>query len=352
MSPKPRKRPKIADVAHLAGTSEAAVSVVLNGRVGESARVSEETQARIWDAVRQLGYTANPVARSLAGGRNRIIGVFTFEPTFPIESRDFYYPFLVGVEAEAAAQDYDLLLFASAGDRGKRTIYRNGINRLQLADGAVLLGQVPDRAELRRLLVDGYPFVFIGRRETPGYHVPYAAADYAEATAEIVQYMFAHNHQQVAYFRNTIDVESAADRERGVHTAYHRAGRTIDPDFTWRGSPEHLTAAVLTDYLKHGATAFVAENDEYGEAILRQMATLGLRCPADYSLGVLGDSMRATLPARDWTSFKIPRVAMGREAVRLLLKMLETEGGSPEHYQVTLPCTFIPGTTVAQRKDK
>src|SRR5258707_9077245 len=109
MSPHPRKRPKIADVARMAETSQTAVSVVLNGRVGESVRVSEETQARIWNAVRLLGYTANPVARSLARGRNRIIGLFTFESTFPIESRDFYYPFLVGVEAEAAAEDYDLL---------------------------------------------------------------------------------------------------------------------------------------------------------------------------------------------------------------------------------------------------
>jgi DNA-binding LacI/PurR family transcriptional regulator len=348
---KARKRPRIADVARLAGTSEAAVSVVLNGRVGESARVSEETQARIWESVRQLGYRANPVARNLAGGRNQIIGVFTYEPTFPIESRDFYYPFLVGVEAEAAAQDYDLLLFASAGDQGKRAIYRNGINRLQLADGAVLLGQSPDRAELQHLLTDGYPFVFIGRREAPGYPVPYAAAGYAEATAEIVQYMFEHDHRHIVYFRGIVDVESSTDRERGVCLGYQRARQDIDPGIMWRGTPDLVTPAVLTEYLQAGATAFLAENDVIGEAILMQAEALGLRCPEDFSLAVLGDSLRSTAPPRDWTSFKIPREAMGRKAVQLLLTMLNTQGGSPEQFQVTLPCTFIPGTTVAKRKD-
>jgi len=351
MRSKPRKRPRIADVARLAGTSQAAVSVVLNGRVGESARVSEETQARIWESVRHLGYRANPVARSLAGGRNQIIGVFTYEPTFPIESRDFYYPFLVGVEAEAAAQDYDLLLFASAGDQGKRAIYRNGVNRLQLADGAVLLGQSPDRAELQHLLADGYPFVFIGRREAPGYHVPYAAAGYAEATAEIVQNMFEHDHRHIVYCRGTVDVESSTDRERGVYLAYTRARRKLDPGLIWRGAPDLVTPPVLTQYLSDGATAFLAENDVLGEAILTQTEALGLCCPQDFSLAVLGDSLRPTAPPRDWTSFKIPREAMGREAVRLLLQMLHTEGGSPEQYQVTLPCTFIAGTTVAMRKD-
>lgn len=350
MKSTPRKRPRIADVARLAGTSEAAVSVVLNGRVGESARVSEETQARIWESVRQLGYIANPVARSLAGGKNRIIGVFTYEPTFPIQSRDFYYPFLVGVESEAAAQDYDLLLFSSAGDHGKRAIYRNGVNRLQLADGAVLLGQSPDRGELQHLLTDGYPFVFIGRREAPGYAVPYAAAGYTEATAEIAQYMFEYGHRHIVYMRGTVDVESSTDRERGVFLAYRRIREIPDPGLIWRSTPDDVTQVVIMDYLNAGVTAFLAENDVIGEAILLQAESFGLRCPKDFSLAVLGDSLRPTTPPRDWTTFKIPREDMGREAVQLLLKMLNTQGGSPEEFQITLPCTFIAGTTVAKAK--
>jgi DNA-binding LacI/PurR family transcriptional regulator len=351
MSTKSRRRPKIADVARLAEVSEAAVSVVLNGRVGESARVSEETQARIWDAVRKLGYAANPVARSLAGGHNRIIGVFTFEPTFPIESRDFYYPFLVGVESAAAAQDYDLLLFASAGTNGKRSIYRNGINRLQLADGAILLGRSPDRAELQRLAADGYPFVFIGRRESPGYVIPYAAAGYADATAQIVQYMLEHGHRRIVYFRTPEVVESATDREQGFRMAFQNAGMSIEAAFIWRGSQSEITPAVLKKYIQLGATAFLAEDDAFGEALLAQTAALNLVCPTDFSLAVLGDSLAPTALPRDWTSFKIPREAMGREAVRLLLKMLTTEGDSLESYQITLPCTFVPGSTVAIRKD-
>ncbi len=133
--------------------------------------------------------------------------------------------------------------------------------------------------------------------------------------------------------------------------AYQRAGHAIDQSHIWRGSPDRLTLTVLTQYLNLGVTAFLAENDEFGEVILMQMEALGLRCPEDFSLAVLGDSMRAATPPREWASFKIPREAMGREAVRLLLTMLEAEGGSPEQYQLTLPCAFIPGATVAKRKD-
>lgn len=342
MTTRPKNRPKLADVAKLARTSEAAVSVVLNGRVGESARVSEETQARIWDAVRQLGYTANPVARSLAGGRNRIIGIFTFEPTFPMGEHDFYYPFLIGVEAEAAAQGYDLLLFASASGEagGRRTIYRSGVNRLQLADGAILLGRQPDRGELGQLATDGFPFVYIGRRDTPnGATISYAAADYADATAQIVRYMRDHGHRKFIYLRVHDDVESSLDREKGYLSA-------IPYGAVWRGQPSELTAEVLHDMLQVGITAILAENDAFGLAVLNLAHQLGLNCPEDFSLGVLGDPMLPIQTLPDWTRFRIPREAMGREAVRILLTVLDKPDISLP-IQVMLPCIFEAGSTVA-----
>jgi DNA-binding LacI/PurR family transcriptional regulator len=337
-----KNRPKLADVARLAGTSEAAVSVVLNGRVGESARVSEDTQARIWDAVRQLGYTANPVARSLAGGRNRIIGVFTFEPTFPMGEHDFYYPFLIGVEAEAAAQGYDLLLFASAGAAldGQRTIYRNGVNRLRLADGAILLGRQPDRAELGRLAADNFPFAYIGRRDTPdGTPISYSAADYADATAQIVRYMRQHGHRKFIYLRVPDSVESSLDRETGYLSA------APDGD-VWYGQPDELSPQMLQEMFRTGVTAILTEGDAFGLAVLNLAQQLGVRCPEHFSLAVLGDPMLPVPNLPDWTRFRIPREAMGREAVRILLTMLD-DPETPTPIQVMLPCTFEAGSTVA-----
>ena len=64
-----KKRARLSDVAKRAGVSESTASVVLNNRVGVSIRVSEATQEKIWQAARVLGYVANPMAQSLAGGR-------------------------------------------------------------------------------------------------------------------------------------------------------------------------------------------------------------------------------------------------------------------------------------------
>ena len=99
---------------------------------------------------------ADPVAQSLAKGRNGLIGVFTFEAIFPVTQRDFYFPFLLGIEHAAETLGYDLLLYTSTsvGD-GRRRIYRNGRNRLRLADGAILLGAEDSKNEIQALVDEG-----------------------------------------------------------------------------------------------------------------------------------------------------------------------------------------------------
>ena len=83
------KRVGLKEVARAAGVSAAVVSAVVNGSVGTKIRASEETVERIRRAVQELGYVPHPIARRLAGGRNYLLAVFTYEPIFPFEQRDF-----------------------------------------------------------------------------------------------------------------------------------------------------------------------------------------------------------------------------------------------------------------------
>ena len=279
-----------------------------------------------------------------------IIAVFTFETIFPIEHRDFYYPFLVGIEQEARTHGYDLLLLTSIDNQQQgRHIYQNGRNRLQLSDGAILLGAENNKQEVLALLEDRYPFVFVGRRNSPNDNISYAAADYTEATAEIVDYLFQHHHQQVAYIATPNTKESSLDREAGIRLAYQRAGRVLSPAHIWRQDIAALTLEVLHQFRQQGVTAFIAEDDLLGNQILHLAEAAGWACPRDFSLAVLGDPLSMLEPAHTWTTFKIPRQAMGREAVRLLVEMLHDDQPKREHpYRSLLPCTFVPGLTVGE----
>ena len=61
-------RPRQAEVARLAGVSQATVSLVLSPKPdGKGRLISEETRQRVLEAARGLGYVPDPAAR-LGGG--------------------------------------------------------------------------------------------------------------------------------------------------------------------------------------------------------------------------------------------------------------------------------------------
>lgn len=341
-----RRSPTQVDVARQAGVSQATVSLVISGGAASS-QVAEATRQAVLDAAEQLGYTVNAVARSLKGGRNRMLGLYTFEPVFPVAQRDFYFPFLLGVEEATAAYGYDLLLFSSATAEGNRRIYAKGVNRLKVADGCVLLGRHLHRDDLAELAKEDFPFVFVGRREVAGVELSYVAADYVGATGELVATLAAQGHRRLAYLQLDDDQEPTRDRAQGFRQGLTEAGIAEDEVIVHTGP---VTADLLRDWVRAGVSALLVEPAEDDTAIVeveRAAAGAGVDIPGDCSVVLLGDPPFSDPARREWTRFSVPREDMGREAVRLLLELLDNEDGRPR--RTYLACTQITGDSVAPR---
>src|SRR5579883_3106799 len=71
------KRPTMADVARQAGVSQTTVSFVMNNVA--TANIPDETRTRIWEAVRELGYRPNAVAKGLRMSQSHTIAFITDE---------------------------------------------------------------------------------------------------------------------------------------------------------------------------------------------------------------------------------------------------------------------------------
>lgn len=342
--PRRRRRPTQVDIAKHAGVSQATVSLVLSGGA-VSDQIAESTRQAVLAAATELGYSANVAARSLKGGRNHLLGLYTFEPVFPTDQRDFYFPFLLGVEEETARQGYDLLLFSSI-TAGDRAIYSGGVNRLKLADGCVLLGRNVRREELAELVREDFPFVFIGRRELDGAELSYVAADYVTATSDLVGELTRLGHKRILYLRAPGDAEPTLDREQGYRQGLAGIG---EPIIRTLADPDDLTNVErwLADT---GATAVLVEPSEDNRltTTLDAISAAGrLRFPHDCSIALLGDppsGISALTPElRDWTRFSLPREEMARAAVQMLVELL-AEQQAPR--QLTVPCRFVAGDSI------
>lgn len=359
---KRRGRPRLSDVAKLAGVSSAIASTVLNSHGRSNIRASADTSERVKRAAEQLGYVPNPAAQRLARGRNEILGVFTFEPIFPMAQQNFYHQFLVGIEREAEERDHDLLLFTSAGTGDglrQRRIFHGGVNRLGFADGSILLGREQDRTEVSQLIDLQYPFVYIGRRVINGTAVPYVGADYVSATAQIVRHLATLGHRRFVYLGSLGEHEANLDRRQGYLEALSGLGLEPAPNWDRRVQPAEVTGARLRSWLADGATAFVIEDDTLARHVLEVAAAQGLGVPTDMSVVLLGDALEHVDDNVPWTMFRIPREAIGRQAVGLLLDILARDNAEQidmlpsaklPHLatsldQVMLRCTFEEGAT-------
>ena len=311
------------DIARLAGVSQATVSLVLNDAKAAAGRIPKETRERVHKAIHDTGYVADPIARRMAKGRNRILGVFTYEPAFPSTQADFFVPFLLGIEESAQELGYDLLLLTGAsGPRGRRKIFHEN-NRLRLADGCVLLGREFDRAELKKLMSSDYPFVAVGRRDPIGGKLaPYVGADYVSATADLVRRARDRGHSRLAYVGPEAGAESSVDRWQGFVSALG------DARLVYQRTDVGGDARVMLSAIRK-ARATVAFFTELADAIVVEAAarSQNLSVPGDLSIVVLGSHLRPQLSGTRFTTFSIPREQMARVATQMLAERIEA--GSP-----------------------
>lgn len=326
------------DIARIAGVSQATVSLVLNDAKAAAGRIPDETRERVQKAIRETGYVADPIARRMAKGLNRILGVFTYEPAFPSAQADFFAPFLFGIEETAQTLGYDLLLLTGApANRGKRKIFDEN-NRLRLADGCVILGREFDRAELKRLVAGDYPFIAVGRRDPVGAPVPYVGADYVEATAEMVRRAKARGHTRLAYVGPSKGAESSVDRWAGFASALEGAELVLHiPEVGGKALP------MLEAIRNSGAT--VVFFTEMADAVIVDAAarSQNLAVPGDLSIVVLGSHLRPMQSGTRFTTFSVPREEMARRATQMLCERIEA-GSKGE--QVVLPCEPVEGDTL------
>ncbi|WP_335979473.1 LacI family DNA-binding transcriptional regulator [Streptomyces sp. CA2R106] len=348
-NPRSPRRPTQADVARLAEVSPSVVSAVVNGRHDGAVRASEPTVRRVWEAVRKLGYSPNLAARSLAGGRNNIVGVFTYEAVFPTDRLSFFHDSLTGIEEAAEELDCHLLLFTGSRGRGqdggrRRAIFKDGVNTLQVTDGAVLLGQDEDREELSALVASGFPFVYIGRRELSSGEMSYVTADYAAATRGLVERCAGLGHRRLALLRSTVASEAVLERETGYFEAC-RGHAGVESGAVHLVEPDAVATDLLATLADQGVTCVVTDDSNHAASVRSGAIGLGLRVPEDLSVVALGDFAGSRPDDPTITSLLTPRREMGGQAVRLLADLLaRPQDTAPRRAVAT--CGTRPGQTL------
>ena len=145
-------------VAAHAGVSYQTVSKVLNGQL----QVSKETHQRIMEAVNELGYRPNQMARNMRAKRSYMIG-YSWAQVPAGQVNHILDQFLTSMVLEAEAAGYHLLPFPFRdGEQAQVETYRELIDTGRV-DGFVLSSVNYNDPRIPFLLERKFPFVAFGR---------------------------------------------------------------------------------------------------------------------------------------------------------------------------------------------
>ena len=148
----------------MAGVSRATVSYVINNRTDGNVRISEETRCRVLEAIEELGYRPNVLARSLRRGQTHTIGMIVPDNTNP-----FFAEVARGVEDTSFDQGYSVILCNSDSDLDKELLYTNVLAEKRV-DG-ILFVAVGMSAERICVLQERRMPVVVVDRDIPGVAV-------------------------------------------------------------------------------------------------------------------------------------------------------------------------------------
>lgn len=317
-----KKMISIKDVAQEAGVSPAAVSAVLNNKIGKGIRVGEENQTKIRKAAKKLGYVPNPAAQNLVSGISNILSVFSYEAAFPFAAESEFYEFLLGIEKSAEKTGFDILLLTNKnrGEKGNPV----DLNRLKLGDGGILVGIERHTDILLRLIDDNFPLVFIGRRDMGGRQVNMVNYDYRGIVCSLVNLGIDSGHENCRYLRLDVDTEPYIDRQQAMDLAFSGSG--TNPCATIR--IKSLAGETVETLLEQGVTLLYLERKELAIQLEEICREKGLRLGEDISAIMLEDQWFKS--EQEWTCWSNERVALGILAVDLLLDVISGKSDSSE----------------------
>ncbi len=328
-----------ADVARLAGVSTATVSYVLN----HTKHISPETTKRVMDAVRELDYRPDFVARSLSQRQTKQLAIFMDDATNPL-----YGEIIRSFEECASEKGYFVSICAS--QRRFQEYFDNAISRR--LDGLFIMA--PPRhygAEtLRRVAGRGIRVITSGYYDVDREQCSSIENDFVSAMRKGMLHLYDRGHRDIAFLTGLTSSMQSDMRIRGYVAMLESLRLACGTDLLVEGSPDFSTSmddgyALARRLMERGKpfTAVICVNDLTAIGAYTAFTRAGLRIPEDVAVMGFDDIAFSKFTNPPLTTFAIDKRDFGARAFRMLYDSIQN--GKTTHY--VNPLTFIERQSTA-----
>jgi LacI family transcriptional regulator len=292
------------DVAERSGVSVATVSNVLHN----TAPVAESTRRRVLDAIEQLGYRQNEVARSLKRRTTHTLGV-----SIPDALNPFHATVALEVERRAQRDGFAVLVAETENDPETEAAQVRALVGRRV-DGVIFPAVTAGSAIPAELLDRGIPVVVVSF-DAADERLGIVAVDEFAAMDAVVAHLLSLGHSRIAFAHSGEREEYVDTRPDALRAALAKRG--LEP------------AAGVGD-----ATAVCCTNDVVAIALIDDLERQGRRVPEDVSVVGFDDIPMAGHRRIDLTTVRQPAREMGRLAVEMVLSAIAERRHASERVMI------------------
>ncbi|WP_251573757.1 LacI family DNA-binding transcriptional regulator [Limosilactobacillus agrestimuris] len=306
---------KLQDVAKLAGVSVTTVSRVINNY----SSLSDKTIKKVHQAMRQLNYHPNALARAMQGKPSKFIGLI-----FPNLTNPFFAELVNELEHQLFLQGYKTIIASSAENREIEHEYLNMLFANQV-DGIISGSHNLGIEEYQQLTA---PIVSFDRYLSD--NIPIVAADSYRGGQLAAQFMVNHKVRRlVAIVDEDTSVSPTLNRLQGVVDCLNDQGQ----DFTTLAK-EEIAKTNFADQF----SGVIASNDVQALKIISQYRQKGYRLNQDFFVTGYDGSQLIRQIAPQLPTVVQPIHALAENLISTLLKRIANPTSKVD--SVTLPVKF------------
>lgn len=330
----------ITDVARHAGVSVSTVSYAISG----ARPIRSDTRERVEQAMRELGYQPNAMARSLASRRSNVVALIY--PAMDKGLGGTISEFVHAAAERARQNNYHLVLwpFRYTEASQVRDLVRQG-----MADGVLVMEVALDDERIDVLEEAGIPYTMIGRtRDVSGRNS--VDIDFDVTMRVALDHLLDLGHRRIGFLNHSRQsFDSGYAPALRALDAYERltAERGLIPVSRFCDDSPVVGRQVAAELLSEepDLTALVTMNEMATFGVVAEIQYQGRVVPDDFSLlGIVTSPNIATMSNPPLTSMHAPGAQLGRLAIDRLLSQIDRS--RPETPNVLIPCLLEEGMSV------
>lgn len=308
----------IKDVAARAGVSISTVSKYFNNPSG----LSDKCRLAVEEAVKELNYTPNEIARGLRTKKTNVIALIV-----PDIVNSFYSEMYDYIRVAAARKNYTIQMYTTEDNPNILSELLSQFSRSNI-DG-IILGFLDDDRVVEKLssVESNTPLALISWDVNTEFNS--VILNLGSTIYTTTQHLISKGHKKIAYIGGILHLRISDEKIAGYKRALKDNGLEFNEDYVYYGKYQFKSGYQAAQYfmnLSDPPTAIVGANDVLAIGACKYLQNNGYRIPQDVAVTGMDGIQLARLYDPNITTMVMPMEEMCNELLEYLINKIDRPG--------------------------